>query len=96
MTELALELRSQGHEITVLTTTPHYNLDAEARAGQPLTRHWGGLLYRSDCQGIPVYHASIPTKGSRVGARLLDYLRFHAISTIAGLTAAGKYDIIRR
>jgi len=94
MTELALELRSQGHEITVLTTTPHYNLDAEARAGQPLTRHWGGLLYRSDCQGIPVYHASIPTKGSRVGARLLDYLRFHAISTIAGLTAAGKYDII--
>lgn len=95
MTELALELRSLGHEIVVLTATPHYNVEPEARARQPLRRRWGGMLYQSDCEGIPVYHASIPVKGSRVGARLLDYARFHAISTLAGLSRlAGDYDVI--
>jgi len=94
MTELALELQTLGHQVTVLTTTPHYNVEPEARARQPLTRRWGGLLYTSDCQGIPVYHAAIPVKGNRVGARLLDYVRFHAISTLAGLTVAGDYDVL--
>ncbi|CAN5782404.1 glycosyltransferase family 4 protein [soil metagenome] len=94
MTELALELQALGHEVTVLTTTPHYNVEPEARARQPLARRWGGLLYTSVCQGIPVYHAAIPVKGNRVGARLLDYLRFHAISTVAGLTVAGAYDVL--
>jgi colanic acid biosynthesis glycosyl transferase WcaI len=94
MSELALELQTLGHEVTVLTTTPHYNVEPEARAQQPLTRRWGGLLYESNYQAISVYHAAIPVKGSRVSARLLDYARFHAISTIAGLTVAGDYDVI--
>jgi len=95
MTELALELRDLGYEVTVLTTTPHYNVEPEARRCQPLAKRWGNLLYQSDCQSIPVFHASIPVKGSRVGARLLDYARFHVISTLAGLARlSGKYDVI--
>jgi colanic acid biosynthesis glycosyl transferase WcaI len=94
MTELALELRDLGHSVTVLTTTPHYNLDSESRSRQPLRRCWGGLLYQSDCQGIKVYHASVPVKGNRVTARLLDYARFHTISTVAGLIMANSYDVI--
>src|SRR5690606_29552818 len=72
----------------------HYNVDPEARARQPLAKKWGRILYQSKLDGIPVYHASIPEKGSRVGARLLDYARFHLISTVAGLTVAGSYDVI--
>jgi colanic acid biosynthesis glycosyl transferase WcaI len=94
MTELALELKALGHSVTVLTTTPHYNLDPEARSRQPLKRCRGGFFYRSNCQGIPVYHASMPMKGSRVGARLIDYARFHAISTAVGVFIAGGYDLI--
>jgi colanic acid biosynthesis glycosyl transferase WcaI len=94
MTELALELKSLGHDLTVLAATPHYNVDPEARARQPLHRHWGGWLYRSSCGGIPVYHAYVPAKGSRVRERLKDYIRFHLISTAAGLLAVGKYDLI--
>jgi colanic acid biosynthesis glycosyl transferase WcaI len=94
MTELALELKELGHDLTVLTATPHYNLEPEARDRQPLEQKWGKLLYRSDCHGIPVYHASIPEKGSRVEARLKDYARFHAISTTAGLLSGGPYDLI--
>ena len=94
MTELALELKKQGHDLTVLTTTPHYNVEPEAQQRQPLRPRWGRWLYQSDCQGIQVYHASIPVKGSRVGARLWDYLRFHLISTLAGLTIAKDVDVI--
>ncbi|MBE2225587.1 MAG: glycosyltransferase family 4 protein [Anaerolineae bacterium] len=94
MTELAQELSQKGHEITVLTTTPHYNVEPEARAQQPLQCKWGKWLYESEKDGMPVYHASIPVKGSRVGARLLDYIRFHAISTLAGLTIARDFDVM--
>lgn len=92
--DLALELKALGHKITVLTTTPHYNTDTEASALQPLRPNWGRLLFKSDFNGSPVYHASVPIKGNRVGTRLLDYIRFHAISTIAGLTLAIEYDVI--
>ena len=92
---LAEELKNLGHDITVLTTTPHYNEDDEARLLQPLTRCWGGLYYKSDYRGIPVYHTPVPVKGSRVTRRLLDYTRFHAVSTAMGLLGiANDYQII--
>lgn len=94
MGELMLELRQLGHEVTVLTTTPHYNLDPEARARQPLASRWSGLLFESNYSGIPVFHVTIPPKANRVGARLLDYIRFHAISSIVGLTEIRDYDIV--
>lgn len=94
MSELAQELQQAGHELVVMTTTPHYNVEPEAVARQPLRPKWGKLLYQSDYHGIPVYHASIPVKGSRVGARLLDYLRFHAISTVAALRLARQCEVI--
>lgn len=94
MTELASDLHALGHTVTVLTTTPHYNVEPEARERQPLARMWGGLLYHSTYNDIPVYHAAIPVKGSRVSARLLDYLRFHLISALAGLLKLKPFDLI--
>jgi colanic acid biosynthesis glycosyl transferase WcaI len=92
--DLALDLRNLGHDITVLTTTPHYNIDSESVDAQPLRSHWGRQLFKSDFNGIPVLHGSIPKKGKRVGARVLDYLRFHIMSTLAGLTSVGEFDVI--
>lgn len=94
LTELALELQRRGHQVEVLTTTPHYNVDAEARARQPLTVRWRGLLAASCLAGIPVWHVAIPAKGNRVGARLLDYLRFHAVSLLAGMSVIERPDVI--
>ena len=94
LTELAHELKVLGHDITVFTTTPHYNVECDARAQQPLRPRLGRILYQSDCNGIPVYHASIPNKGNRIKARLLDYTRFHVISTIAGIAHSKPYDVI--
>ncbi|HSJ30956.1 MAG TPA: glycosyltransferase family 4 protein [Longimicrobiales bacterium] len=94
MTELATELQRMGHQVTVVTTTPHYNHDAEARGRQPLARAWGGLLYRSEVNGIRVLHARMAQKGSRVLKRVLDYARFHLVGTVAALIEGGKYDVV--
>ena len=94
LTELAVQLRRLGHSLKVFTTTPHYNQDPEILSAQPLAPRWGRVLFQSDCHGIPVYHARVSAKGSRVLGRLLDYLRFHAVGTIAGLKLGGRYDVV--
>jgi colanic acid biosynthesis glycosyl transferase WcaI len=94
MTELAIELQRLGHSVTVLTTTPHYNLDQMALARQPMQRRQAGLLYYSECQGIPVWHVKIPVKGQRVWARALDYIRFHLVSLAVSLRTIGPQDIV--
>ncbi len=94
MTDLARQLKRQGHEVTVLTTTPHNNLEAGALARQPLRAVWPGLLYRSELEGIPVWHVKLPMKGNRVLRRMLDYIRFHVVSLVAGPALVGRYDIV--
>jgi colanic acid biosynthesis glycosyl transferase WcaI len=94
MKQLAQELRRLGHGIVVLTTTPHYNSDPEALAAQPLTKKWGNLLWQSELEAIHVYHARVRSKGNRVLSRLIDYLSFHAIGTVAGLWLRNRYDLI--
>jgi glycosyltransferase involved in cell wall biosynthesis len=94
MTDLALELKRLGHSVTVLTTTPHYNIDKGALDRQPMKKRWLGLLYRSDCGGIPVWHVKLPMKGKRVWARAFDYLRFHVLSLIACLFIIEPQDVV--
>lgn len=94
MTELALGLRDCGHDVTVITATPHYNVDAEMRSKQPLRKCYGGLLYRSEIEGLEVLHVPVRKKGSRILSRILDHLIFHTLSTVIGLLLSGKQDLI--
>ena len=94
LTDLAVDLQALGHEVTVLTTTPHFNVDAEARARQPLGRRWGALLQESRCGGIPVYHVRMRDKGKRVLARLVDYAGFHGVSLVAGAVLGEGFDLV--
>ena len=94
MGELGADLKSQGHEVTVLTTSPHYNRDPEAESRQPLHDYWGPILKRSVYHGMHVYHTFMPRKGKNVLFRLLAWIEFHIISTIAGMTVIPKPDII--
>lgn len=93
LAELTRRLERQGHKITVVTTTPHYNRDEVALASQTLRPHWGTQILRSDYGPIPVYHTRVKSKGKRILARLLDYARFHALSFLASLSL-GRYDIV--
>jgi colanic acid biosynthesis glycosyl transferase WcaI len=94
VTELARQLHAKGHEMIVMTTTPHYNEDPDSLAAQPLRPRWGSWLQQSDYQGIPVFHARVAQKGSRVIKRLLDYFGFHVLSTLGGLWYGGRYRIV--
>ena len=40
MGELAVDLKARGHEVSVITTVPHYNNDPVAMEGQPLQAYW--------------------------------------------------------
>jgi len=92
--ELGVELSRLGHDVVALTATPNANQDAEAEGRQPLTRRWFGLLFTSEHQGVRVFHASIPVKGSRVAGRIKDYLRFCVLSVAAGATTIPRPDAV--
>ena len=94
MTELAQALQQKGQQVVVITTTPHYNVEPDARARQPLEKRWGGLFYKSELGGIEVYHVAMPRKGSRIIGRILDYLRFHLFSTLIGLAIVKRGDVL--
>lgn len=94
MADLAVDLRESGHSVTVLTTTPHYNPSVTASRRQTLRPHWGRLLQQSDYHGIRVYHAAIPAKTPSVIRRILGWIGFHVVSTIAGLVTVPRPDVI--
>lgn len=94
MTDLAVGLRRLGHDVVVLTTTPHYNIDCAALHRQPMEKRWMGLLARSSYEGVTVWHVRIPMKGGRVLTRMLDYIYFHLLSIFVGLTLLRPYDIV--
>jgi putative colanic acid biosynthesis glycosyltransferase WcaI len=94
LTDTMLSLKHKGYEITVLTTTPHHNVDRDALAKQPLRKLLKGMLFVSEIEGIKVYHVPVFPKGNRIYSRIVDFLIFHFLGTIYGLVASGKWDII--
>ncbi|MEZ4661318.1 MAG: glycosyltransferase [Caldilineaceae bacterium] len=94
MTELALELQAQGHEVTVLTSTPHYNVEPEGAGAPAADPALGRAALHQRAQRHPRLSRLDSGQGGAGGARLLDYLRFHAISTLAGLLTVGHYDVL--
>ncbi len=92
--ELSADLKTAGHDVTVVTTVPHYNRDAEAEARQPLVRMWGPLLYRSEFQGVRVLHVGMPRKTGNVPSRLLAWTQFHVLSLITAVALVRRVDVI--
>jgi len=94
MTDLALQLKQLGHNVTVLTTTPHYNVETIAVKNQRMKKLWGGLIYLSDHEGIPVWHVTISKKDKRVWKRGIDFIRFHLLSLAIGFFVISHQDIV--
>jgi colanic acid biosynthesis glycosyl transferase WcaI len=92
--ELSADLKKAGHDVTVVTTVPHYNRDAGAEARQPLARLWGPVLYRSEFQGARVLHVAMPRKSGSVLMRLLAWTQFHVLSLMAALALVRRVDVI--
>ena len=92
--DLARELRKYGHEIIVLTTTPHYAVDQASVDRQPLVP--GGMRWclRSTFEGIPCYHVVVPQRKGGMRARLLTALRFHLWGLRLALKPQFACDIV--
>jgi colanic acid biosynthesis glycosyl transferase WcaI len=89
MTELAEELAALGHQVTVVTTFPHY-------AGNVIDGRYRGRLIQQDTQqGIRVIRTYLYTSPhkQRFLVRFLNYVSFNVLSTLAGLFA-GPQDVI--
>lgn len=91
--DISKQLTKCGHEIIVLTSTPHYNILEASLKIQPLTKRALGFYYESKYDNnIKVLH--IPMK-KYIGiiARGFSFIKFHLFSLIVSLTI-GKIDIV--
>jgi colanic acid biosynthesis glycosyl transferase WcaI len=85
LTSLTIELRALGHDVVVLTSTPHYAVDPAALQQHPLRRVVPGLLYRSNLGQTPVWHVKLPRKQAWLPLRLYSFVVFHVLSFWFGL-----------
>lgn len=60
LTELAGQLHQRGHPLVVVTTTPHYNQDADSLNAQPLHPCWGSFLMQSVCRILTNFYIFDP------------------------------------
>jgi len=90
--DLASDLVSAGHRVTVITTKAHYNPDP---AAPHVLRRWlGPIVQCSEWHGAPVYHCIMPAKSAGVLHRVSSWLLFHVLSTIVGAVCARHVDLI--
>jgi hypothetical protein len=52
--DLVLGFKNKGYDVSVLTSTPHYNITKESLVEQPLQKKFFGLLYTSIYNGVKV------------------------------------------
>ncbi len=83
MHSLARGLQQSGHDVTVLTSIPHYYPPEDSHAS-PQSR--GSRPYRiTNEDGVKVIRIFMPRKGRRVWSRVFDFLWFQFMVTVLGL-----------
>ena len=89
MAQIFEELHQMGHQITVITSVPHYD------HYRVWDEYRGKLVWRETYRGMDVRRTYVYTSNSKksLGGRTLNYLSFHAISAPIGL-ASGRHDLI--
>ena len=80
--EIATDLAGHGHDVTVLTSQPHYNRDPVAREQQPIRWHKSRLFGTSSLDSVNIVHVRMGAKSSNVPGRALQWLWFHLLSFV--------------
>jgi colanic acid biosynthesis glycosyl transferase WcaI len=90
--DIALKFQKKGFNVSVVTTTPHYNPEKARNIDQPLSAKYFGLFYISDFKGINIIH--IPqVKFKNTILRLAGFVYWHILSFLV-ILAKKKVDII--
>lgn len=90
--DIALRFKESGYDVTVLTTTPHYNIVDSELKKQPLTKRAFGFYYESVFKGIKVKHVYQKKYKSTI-RRLFGFVYWHLVSFILALCEK-KVDLI--
>ena len=90
--DLVLGFKNKGYDVSVLTSTPHYNITKESLEEQPLQKKFFGLLYTSIYNGVKVYHIPLKKYKNHI-KRILSFVYWHTASFIVGLSLK-RPDII--
>jgi colanic acid biosynthesis glycosyl transferase WcaI len=90
MEQVCRGLRALGHDLSVITTFPHYE------KFRVWDEYRGKLLERSRHEGIDVLRLYVHARGEkqRMWNRLLSYLSFNVLATLAGVLSRRRYDVI--
>ncbi|HHW87796.1 MAG TPA: glycosyltransferase family 4 protein [Chloroflexi bacterium] len=94
MTELAQGLQECGHEVTVLTSMPHYNPAQEVLSNPHYRAKLPKLYTDVSERGVRVIRVFMPLKGRKVWRRALDYIWFQSLTLVIGVLKAGRQDVI--
>lgn len=94
MGELAEDLVAAGHDVSVITTQPHYSRDEVAEAAQPLRPWRGGLVYESQFSGIRVLHVAMSSGRRSIANRIRGWLGFHVLGFLLALRSNPRPDVI--
>jgi len=94
MTELTKGLQKKGHEITVLTSMPHYNPSDEVLSNPLYRASFFKFFTETVEDGIRVLRVYMPLKSQRIWLRIFDYLWFHIITTCVALATIRSQRII--
>lgn len=90
--DIALRFHREGHEVIVLTSTPHYNLVPDEIQKQPIKWKVWPFLKKSELDGVPVIH--IPQKKFKSTLlRLFSFVYFH-IAAFITVMFIGHIDAI--
>jgi colanic acid biosynthesis glycosyl transferase WcaI len=82
--DLVLGFKNKGYDVSVLTSTPHYNLTKESLREQPLQKKFFGLLYTSVFNEVKVYHIPLKKYKNHI-TRILSFIYWHIATFIIGL-----------
>ena len=94
MTDIAVGLQSAGHDVTVLTTVPHYNPAPEIRRDRRYTASLLRPLVESSEHGVRVLRVYMPLKGQRIWRRVADYVLFQTLTLIVALLKVRRPDVV--
>lgn len=86
--DLAYGFKKSNFEVTVLTSTPHYNFNESFEA----KKFYFGLFYVSNYKGIKVIHVTLK-KHKSIILRIMLFIKWHLVSFIIGLFI-NKVDFI--
>lgn len=91
---IAGDAAAAGHDVRVLSTTPHFHRDPGMEAEQPIRNWLWRFVRRSEYRGIPVYHVWMPNKSVWPPLRMLSWVWFHAAATLLGWFMRFRPDVV--